>query len=110
MTSLDFNLSRDDCFILKRDQDAILQTPAAQSTPKTPENHENNKHVSIIQDVYELINTGEEDIVLYHESAPTSILMTEQDTLPIRRFTTINPIIPDEVFISPPRDYENMNS
>ena len=109
MNSLDFNLSSD-CFILERDQDAILSTPAAQSTHKTPENHEDNKHVSLIQDVYELINTGEEHIVLYHESATKSILMTDQDSLPIRTFTTINPIIPDDVFMSAPRYFEKMNS
>ena len=103
MTSLDLNLSSD-CVNLERDQDAFLQTTAAQSTPKTPVIHEENKHVSIIQDVYELINTGDEHIVLYHESTPTSILMTEQDILPIRRFTTFNPIIPDDVFMSPPHE------
>ena len=110
MTSFDFNLSSDS-FILERDQAAYLINPAAQSTPKTLHNPYSAEQSPIIQDVYEIINTGAEHIVLYHESAPDSILSTAQeDTLPIRRFTNVNPIIPDDIFMSPPRNYDNMNT
>ena len=64
-----------------------------------------------IQNVYEIIKRNEDHIVLYHETAPISILSTAQEaTLPIRRFTPNNPLIPDEVFQSPPRDYDNKAS
>ena len=72
MTSLDFNLSGNN-FILARDQDIYLIIPAAQSIPKTPNNHKKNAQSPIISDVYEIINTVHEHIVLYHESAPVSI-------------------------------------
>ena len=110
MASLDLNLSSDS-FILERDQAAYLNNPAAQSTPKTLHNPYSAEQSPIIQDVYEIINTGREHIVLYHETAPASILSTAQeDTLPIRRFTNVNPIIPDDIFMSPPRNYDNMDS
>ena len=110
MASFDFNLSNDS-FILERDQAAYLNNPAAQSTPKLLHNPHPAEQSPIIQDVYEIINTGGEHIVLYHETAPASILTTAQeDTLPIRRFTNVIPIIPDDIFMSPPRNYDNMNS
>ena len=111
LTSLDFNMSGD-CFILDRNQDAFFNTPTAHSKPKTRNlnNHNNNAQSPIIPDVYEIINTGNEHIVLYHESAPVSILTTAQDTLPIRRLTTINAMIPDDIIMSPPRRYMNMSS
>ena len=50
-------------------------------------------------------------VLNYHESAPISILETAQsDTLPSRKFTNFNPIIPDDEFMSPPRDYEHMDN
>ena len=89
----------------------FLNNPAAQSTPKILHNPHSAEQSPIIQDVYENINTGGEHIVLYHETAPASILTTAQeDTLPIRRFTNVNPIIPDDIFMSPPRNHDNMNS
>ena len=110
MASFDFNLSNDS-FVLERDQAAYLNNPAAQSTPKTLYNSHSAEQSPIIQDVYEIINTGGEHIVLYHETAPASIFSTAQDdTFPIRRFTNVNPIIPDDIFMSPPRNYDNMNS
>ena len=110
MASFDSNLSNDS-FILERDQAAYLNNPAAQSTPETLYNPHAAEQSPIIQDVYEIINTGGEHIVLYHETAPASILSTAQeDTLPIRRFTNVNPIIPDDIFMSPPKNYDNMNS
>ena len=110
MASFDFNLSNDS-FVLDRDQAAYLNNPAAQSTPKTLYNSHSAVQSPIVQDVYEIINTGREHIVLYHETAPASILSTAQDdTFPIRRFTNVNPIIPDDIFMSPPRNYDNMNS
>ena len=57
MASFDFNLSNDS-FVLERDQAAYLNNPAAQSTPKTLYNPHSAEQSPIIQDVYEIINTG----------------------------------------------------
>ena len=73
-----FNLSSD-YFILDRDQNAFLNTPRAQSIPKTLYNHHENKQSLIIEDIYEMIIIGTEHITLYHESAPLSILATAQE-------------------------------
>ena len=103
--------SSTDYFILDRHQDAVLVNPCAQSTPKALGDNCENTQSLIIEDIYEIINTGTEHIVLYHESAPISILATAQsDTLPSRKLTNSNPIIPDDEFMSPPRDYENMDN
>ena len=100
-----------DYFILDRDQDAAPVNPCAQSTPKVHGDNCENTQTPIIEDIYEIINTGTEHIVLYHESAPISILATAQsDTLPYRKFANSNPIIPDDEFMSPPRNYENMDN
>ena len=93
--------SSTDYFILDRNQDAVLVNPCAQSTPKALGDNCENIQSLIIEDIYEIINTGTEHIVLYHESAPLSILATAQsDTLPSRKFTNSNPIIPDDDFMS----------
>ena len=57
MASFDFNLSNDS-FVLDRDQAAYLNNPAAQSTLKTLYNSHSEEQSPIIQDVYEIINTG----------------------------------------------------
>ena len=57
MAFLDLNLSSDS-FILERDQAAYSNNPAAQSTPKTLHNPYSAEQSPIIQDVYEIINTG----------------------------------------------------
>ena len=94
--------SSTDYFILDRDQDAAPVNPRAHSTPKALGDNCENTQTPIIEDIYEIINTGTEHIVLYHESAPISILETAQsDTLPSRKFTNFNPIIPDDEFMSP---------
>ena len=95
--------SSTDYFILDRDQDAAPVNPCAQSTAKVHGDNCENTQTPIIEDIYEIINTGTEHIVLYHESAPISILATAQsDTLPYRKFVNSNPIIPDDEFTSPP--------
>ena len=100
-----------DYFILDRDQDAAPVNPCAQSTPKVHGDNCENTQTPIIEDIYEIINTGTEHIVLYHESAPISILATAQsDTLTYRKFANSNPIIPDDEFMSPLRNYENMDN
>ena len=110
MDSSNFN-SSNDYFIQDRDQDAVLNTPHAQSTQKTLNNSYENTQSLIIEDMNEIINTGDENIVLYQEPAALSILATAQeDTLPIRRFATNNPIIRDDEFMSRPRNYENMDN
>ena len=102
--------SSTDYFILDRDQDALLVNPRAQSTPKALGNNCGKTQSLIIEEIYEIINTGTEHIVLHQESAPISILATAQsETLPFRKFTNSNPIIPDDEFMSSPRDDKNMN-
>ena len=89
MASFDFNLSNDS-FVLDRDQAAYLNNPAAQSTLKTLYNSHSEEQSPIIQDVYEIINTGGDHIVLYHETAPASILSTAQDdTFRLNRLTSV---------------------
>ena len=103
--------SSTDYFILDRDQDAVLINHCAQSTPKALGNNCENTQSLIIEDIYEIVNTGTEHIVLYREAAPILILATAQsDTLPTRKFTNNNPIIPDDEFMSPPRDNEHMDN
>ena len=47
--------------------------------------------------------------MLHHDTANTSLLHTAQEDNPtIRRFTLHNPVIPDGIFMSPPRNYEEM--
>ena len=57
MASFDLNLSNDS-FVLERDQAAYLNNPAAQSTPMTLYKPHSAEQSPIIQDVYEIINTG----------------------------------------------------
>ena len=103
--------SSTDYFILHRDQDAVLINPCAQSNPKALGNNRENTQSLIIEQIYEIFITGTDHIVLFHEAAPISILATAQsDTLPSRKFTNNNPIIPDDEFMSPPRDYEHMDN
>ena len=107
MQTPEFDLSSD-CFILDRDQGDYLNAPQAQSTPRMTSRDSTPRS---IQNVYEIIKTNEDHIVLYHETAPISILSTAQeDPLPIRRFTRNNPLILNGVFQSPRRDYDNIAS
>ena len=104
MQSAQLDLSQD-CFIIDRDQDNYLQMPQAQSTPRSNFAEQSFR----IKNLYEIIKTEDGHIVLPHDTANTSLLHTAQEDNPtIRRFTLHNPVIPDDIFMSPPRNYEEM--
>ena len=104
MQSTQFDLSQD-CFIIDRDQDDYLQMPQAQSTPRSNFAEQSFR----IENLYEIIKTEDGHIVLHHDTANTSLLHTAQGDNPtFRRFTLHNPIVPDDIFMSPPRNYEEM--
>ena len=49
--------------------------------------------------------------MLHHDTAPMAILSTASEEGPtIRRFTRDNPVIQDDINVSPPRDYDEMDS
>ena len=104
MPSTQLDLSQD-CFIIDRDQDNYLQMPQAQSTPRS-NIAEQSFH---IENLYEIIKTEDGHVGLHHDTANASLLHTAQEDNPtIRRFTLHNPVIPDDIFMSPPRDYEDI--
>ena len=110
MPTPEFDLSND-CFILDRDQDEYLQLPQAQSTPTIQLYPQNGSPPAVIHDLYEIIKTKEEHTVLHHDTAPIAILSTASEEGPtIRRFTRDNPVIQDDINVSPPRDYNEMDS
>ena len=108
MQTPEFDLSND-CFILDRDQDEYLKLPQAQSTPTIQVSPQNGPP-AVIHDVYEIIKTEEEHLVLHHDTAPVAILSTASEEGPtIRRFTRDNPVIQDDINNSPPRNYHEMD-
>ena len=109
MQTPEFDLSND-CFILERDQDEYLKLPQAQSTP-TIQLSPQNGPPAVIHNVYEIIKTEEEHLVLHHDTAPVAILSTASEESPtIRRFTRDNPVIKDDINISPPQNYHEIDS
>ena len=104
MQTPEFDLSRD-CFILDRDQEEYLKLPQAQSTPTTKLSQQNGSRPAEIHDLYEIIKTEEEHLVLHHDTAPVTVLSTANEDGPtIQRFTRDNPVIQDGRDISPPRN------
>ena len=51
--------------------------------------------------IYEIIKTEDQHIVLVHDNQTPQTVNDEADNRVIRRFTTENPVIPDDVFMSP---------
>ena len=103
MLSPEFDFSSD-CFLLYRDQDTYLQLPQAQSKQKVV----NAEKQTLIGILYEIIKTDEGHIVLHHEVTKASLLHTAQEDQPtIRCFTVHNPVITDDEFMIPPRNYEH---
>ena len=110
MQTPEFDLSSD-CFILGRDQDEYQKLPQAQSTPTIQLSPQNGSLSAIIHDVYEIINTEEEHLVLHHDTAPVAILSTANEEGPIiQRFTRDNPVIQDDINSSPSQRYHEMDS
>ena len=106
MQATQLDLSQD-CFIIDRDQDDYLQMPQAQSTSRS-----NFAEQSLrIENLYEIIKTEDGHIVLHNDNANTTLLYTAQeDNSTIRRFIRHNPVLPDDIFMSPPRNYEEMEN
>ena len=48
--------------------------------------------------------------MLHYDVANVSLLDTAQDQLTICRFTLHDPVIPDDTFMSPPRNYDHLAS
>ena len=110
MQTPEFDLSSD-CFILDRDQDEYLKFPQAQSTPTIKQSPQKGSHSAEIHDLYEIIKTEEEHLVLLYDTAPVTILSTAtEDGSTIRRFTWDNPVIQDGIGFSPPRNYHEIDS
>ena len=110
MQTSEFDLSSD-CFTLDRNQDEYLKLPQAQSTPTIKLSTHNSSHPTETHDLYEIIKTGEEHLVLHHDIAPATILSTANEEGPtIRRLIRDNPVIQDGIDISPPRNYHEMDS
>ena len=110
MQTPDFDLSSD-CFILDRDQDEYLNFRQAHSTPTINQSPQNGSPSAEIHDLYEIIKTEQEHLVLHYDTAPVTILSTAtEDGSTIRRFTRDNPVIQDGIDFSPPRNYHEMNS
>ena len=95
MQTPEFDLCND-CFILDRGQDEYLKLPQAQSTPTIQLSPQNGSPPAVIHNVYKIIKTEEEHLVLHHDAAPVAILLTAsgEESPTIRRFTRDN--------ISPP--------
>ena len=85
-----------DVFILKRDQQ---QQPERRAGTPPPD-------YNLITITYEIIKTQDYHVVLVHEEAPAVTTNTESETGVIRRFTQDNPVIPEDTFVSPVRQFD----
>ena len=95
------NQSDEDVFILARDQPQQQQT----QRPRTPPPNYNIISSQRINIFYEIVKTQDYHVVLVHEETPADTTNEESDIGPIRRFTQNNPVIPDDSFISPVRQF-----
>ena len=87
-------------FILDRDQPA--QPRQRPSTPPPNYNIINPTQPTI---TYEIIKTEDLHVVLVHEQPLVSAINAENEQGVIRSFTTDNPVIPDDEFVSPVRRF-----
>ena len=93
------NQTDEDGFILERDQQQQQQA-------QMPGTLLPNCNIIIPQQInitYEIIKSQDYHVVLVHEETPTDTTNTESETGLMRRFTQDNPVIPDEIFMSPVR-------
>ena len=83
-------------FILDRDEQ---QQP--NQRPGTPPPNYQLINPARCPTIYEIIKTEDQHIVLVHDSQLPQMINEEAENKVIRRFTTENPVIPDDAFISP---------
>ena len=90
--------TNEDVFILDRDQ----QAQPRQRPNTSPPNYNiiNPMQLTII---YEIIKTEDLHVFLVHEQPLVNAINAENEQGVIRRFTTDNPVIPDDKFLSPIR-------
>ena len=89
--------TNEDVFLLDRDQ----QQQLPRQRPSTP-----LPNYGLINPVrrpitYEIIKTEDQHIVLVHDNQTPQTINNEDENRVIRRFITENPVIPDNVFMSP---------
>ena len=91
----------EDVFILERDQQQQPEQRAG--TPPPDYNLITTRQINI---TYEIIETQDYHVVLVHEETLADTTNTENETGVIRRFTQDNPVIPEDTFVSPVRQFD----
>ena len=92
--------TNEDVFLLDRDQPAQLG-----QRPGTPPPNYNLINTAQHTITYEIIKTEDIHVVLVHEQPLVNAITVENEQGVIRRFTTDNPVIPDDEFVSPIRRF-----
>ena len=95
------NQDDEDVFILNRDQPA--QSNQRADTPPPDYNLLTTRQINI---TYEIVKTQDYHVVLVHEQTPADTTNKEGETGVIRRFTRDNPVIPEDTFVSPVRQFD----
>ena len=94
--------TNEDVFILERDQQAHPR-----QRPITPPPNYNIINPMQLTITYEIIKTEDLPVVLVHEQSLEIAISAENEQGVIRRFTTDNPGIPDDEFVSPVRPFNH---
>ena len=94
----------DDIFILDGDQ-----THKTDQRPSTPTPNYLLLHQQRMAITYEIIKTQDQHVVLVHEEPPTDTTNAENQNGITGRFTPDHPVIPDDAFISPVRQFNQEN-
>ena len=92
--------TNEDVFFLERDQ----PVPPRQG-PNTPPPSYNIINPTQLTITYEIIETEDLHVVLVHEQPFENAINAENEQGVIRRFTTDNPVIPDDEFVNPIRRF-----
>ena len=92
--------TNEDVFLLDRDQPA-----QPRQRPGTPPPNYNLINTAQHTITYEIIKTKDIHVVLVHEQPLLNAINVENEQGVIRRFTTDNPVIPDDEFVSPIRRF-----
>ena len=92
--------TNEDVFLLDRDQPAQLR-----QRPGTPPPNYNLINTTQHTITYEIIKTEDIHVVLVHEQPLVNAINVENEQGVLRRFTTDNPVIPDDEFVSPIRQF-----
>ena len=88
--------TNEDVFFLDRDQQ---QQP--RQRPSTPPPNYRLINPARRPTIYEIIRTEDQHFVLVHDNQTPQTINDEDENRAIRRFTTENLVIPDDVFMSP---------